>query len=339
MKFFIGMLFSASVFAQDSAYVQSQLDKGGAWNSDKVYTLETAVFIRQPIKLSGMTFNAHRDITETRLAMIYAGYLSGVTLRDVTIDGNISERAGAWYCDGTNNAYHGGNIHFDHVDDVVIDGVTTRNAVCGSGMHFSGKRARIINSNFIGNGTHTQNQWADGLTLLNCDFCIVADNLFADNTDVGLVFGGGRNTLLTRNTFRQSVDVFAALALDNFNGTQSGDFTGTIVSGNTIDCAMRCDFGINIGPHAWYLSANTIGGRVSGNQIFGGKIGIMVGGAGTIDAPVSVYGNDIVPVLNAGDSATFSCGDRVTYPIIVSPDSYAVLRGETVRVAYHRQCP
>lgn len=333
------LLFITTAHAQDAAYVQQRLDEGGTWYAAD-YVLETAVYGRAPITIIGGSFKAAKDIRDTPLAMIVFSYTQNVKLQNVTIDGNLRERAGAWYCDGTNNAYRGGNIHFDHVDDAVIDGVTTKNAVCGSGMHFSGKRARIINSNFINAGKpNTRHHWADGLTLLNCDQCVIADNLFQDATDIGLVFGGGRNTLITRNVFRQTVPAFAAFAMDNFNGTQSGDFTGTVVTGNHIDCALNCNFAANLGPHAWYPSDNIRGGKFTGNTIQGGKIQILIGGAGTPDAPISVYANDLVPILEPGASAQFSCGERITWPVIVSPDSIVNTRDEVVTAGFHRQCP
>lgn len=334
------LLVASQALAQDAAEVQARLDAGGIWRASGTYRLERAVVIRRPIQILGpVTFKAARTVEGARLGMIYAGYLAGVTLREVTIDGNREERAGAWYCDGTVNAYHGSNIHFDNVDDLVIDRVTTTMAVCGSGMHVIGRRARITGSRFVNNGLALPRHWADGLTLLQCDHCLVAGNDFIDNTDVGLVFGGGRQSLISRNLFRQSLPIFAALALDNFNGSRSGDFTGSIVTANQIECGVLCDFGINIGPHAWYLSAPITGGRVSGNAIFGGKIGILVGGAGTAEAPVAVYGNDIVPLWPEGSAATFSCGDRPAHAFLVSPDSVVNTAGEKTASGFHRLCP
>ena len=333
------LFFAFQGFAQDAAFVQQKLDEGGIWRAGD-YVLETAVYGRRPIAIIGGSFKASKEITDTRLAMIYFGYTEKITLQNVTIDGNLAERAGAWFCNGTTDAYRGGNLHFDHVNDVLVDGLITKNAVCGSGMHFSGKRARIINSQFVSNGKPgVRFHWSDGLTLLNCDQCVVAENLFANATDIGLVFGGGRQSLITRNIFRQSVPAFAAFAMDNFADSQSGDFSGTIVSDNLIDCGLNCDFGANLGPHAWYLSANTRGGTFKRNSIHGGKIGILIGGAGTVDAPISVFDNDLVSVLEPGATANFSCGDRVTWPIIVSPDSFALTRREVTVAGFHRTCP
>ncbi|APV50842.1 hypothetical protein BWI17_14800 [Betaproteobacteria bacterium GR16-43] len=310
-----------------------------------VYALDAALTIRRPIAVyaHGATFKAQRDIIGTfgGHTMVFSGYMSGVRLTGLTLDGNLPERAGAWFCNGTNDAYAGGNIHFDHVDDVVLDGVTTRDAVCGSGMHFSGKRARIVNSVFERNGTHRSNQWADGLTLLNCDDCTVTGNRFTDNSDVGLVFGGGERTLVADNLFEQATPIFAALALDNFNGSQSGSFVGTVVTRNTIDCRnLQCDFGMNLGPRAWYLSANIRGGTVQGNTITGAKIGVLAGGAGTPADPMMLQDNTVVSLMAPGTMASFSCGFRSTFPRITSPSSVIQVPKDAPGVStVHELCP
>ncbi len=107
--------------------------------------------------------------------------------------------------------------------------------------------------------------------------------------------------------------------LDNFNGGTSGDFTGTTVTGNAIDCgAQQCDYAIELGPHPWYLSANLIGGTVSGNTAIGGKFNIDAEGAGTTASPMVVTQNTIG---TAPTSASFLCGTKPTTAFNISPDS------------------
>lgn len=338
----LALIISLPAFAHRSAssYVQNKLNEGGTWHASGTYELDRAVRFTKPITIIGpVTFKAAKHVIGTKYDLMYAGYMSNITLIDVTIDGNKEERRGAWFCNGTNDAYYGSNIHFDHVDNVVLDGVVTQNAVCGSGMHFSGKNAYIVNSSFLNNGYATRNHWADGLTLLNCDDCLITNNLFQDSTDVSLVFGGGTNTLIQKNVFKQTVPVFAAFAMDNFNNTQSGDFRLSAFVANTIDCGLFCDFGVNIGPHAWYLSRNTQGGKVSINVIRGGKIPILVDGAGTIDQPVGITNNEVYPALPAGSSAQFSCGIRPVYPVMYSPDSVLVPGSQPGVYVSHHLCP
>jgi hypothetical protein len=106
--------------------------------------------------------------------------------------------------------------------------------------------------------------------------------------------------------------------LDNFNGHAPGDFEGAQVIENTIACNGRCDYGIQVGPHPWYPSANIRGGTVAASSVDGARMGIDVDGAGTPDAPTTITGNQVGP---APASATFLCGTRPSSRFNVAPDA------------------
>lgn len=288
------------------------------------------LIIKNPVSISGSgTLTAAASLNET---MITASYTHDVNIQGITIDGNKSRRT----CVGN---YAGTNIHFDHVDNVLIDSITTRNAVCGSGFVISGNKVRITNSSFLSNGSHhISNSWADGLTLLHCDDCTISSNSFIDNTDVSFVWGGGRNSVVDKNKFIQSGAIsFAAVAFDNFNGTQTGMFDSSIFTENSIECGSNmCDLGINVGPHAWYLSDWITNATVNDNTISGAKIGILIDGA----AGIRIARNKITSINACGISLQFSCGFRTTCDAIwnqahssgeISLDKYIV--GE------HHLCP
>jgi hypothetical protein len=268
--------------------------------------------------------------------MVKAGYVNHVSLRGLTFDGNRTERD-THFCDGTVNAYGGSNLLFDHVDDAHIEGITSRNAVCGSALQFSGNRALIRGSSFEANGVHRDKRWADGLTLLQCSDCEVSANRFINNSDVALIFGGGRNTRIHHNQITQTTRAFAGVMLDNFNGSQSGDFRGAELFDNIIDCA--CDFGINIGPHAWYLGENTLGGSVHDNIIRGAKIGILVDGAGSAAYPVHLAKNTITPLGVCGTSESFLCGRKAACAIKISGDAFVNPQPPPVLMQDHHRCP
>jgi len=195
-------------------------------------------------------------------------------------------------------------------------------ALCGTGFEWRGDQADIEGSVFEYNGDHgTQNMWSDGLTLLQSDSATVKNNLFTDNSDVDFICGGAQNATFENNYIAQIHQAsFAGLMLDNFNGGVSGNFTGTMVSGNTVVCpGLLCDFAIELGPHPWYLSANLIGGTVTQNTATGGKFNINAEGAGTSSAHMLVTQNTIG---TAPTSATFNCGSMPTTAFNVSPDSY-----------------
>ena len=328
-----------------SLALQSCADANGRLDLPKgVYKIDKALIFQKPLTINGAgaTWIAAHNITgvDNHHPMVTFPYTPGAVVIDgLTLDGNFDSRKNAWFCNGTTDAYAGGNILIDHVDNVVIKNVTTQNAVCGSGMHFWGDNATIISSTFAHNGYNIKNQWADGLTLLHCSNCNITNNNFINNSDVGLVFGGGTNTLIAHNTFTQTSRVFAALSMDNFNNSTSGDFSGSVYRDNTINCnGFHCDFGINLGPGAWYPSNNTIGGTVINNKVHGAKIGILAASAGTAQGPVTVYDNVVTGSVAAEQE--FNCGPKMGGDLLRSANSVLNTAGRPDwKITDHRNCP
>ena len=268
-----------------------------------------------------------------------------VGIEHVVLDGNRTARLGspaANICaSGSDNRY-GYNLSVIGCTDCWFLYGVSQNTLCGTSLEWIGANAFIYGSVFRNNGQNAvRNMWADGLTLLNSDGALVMDNLFVDNSDIAFVAGGTRAGLFYNNTIRQATQVaFGGLMLDNFNATQPGDFTDTYVIENTVDCtAQRCHFGINLGPHPWYLSRNITGGTVAFNRVFNARQGLNVDGAGTADNPIIVYGNQ---VTGSPAQADFQCGRRATSNVnINTADSAVDLLGEglsyTTRVWHN--CP
>lgn len=249
---------------------------------------------------------------------------SDVTLDHVVLDGNRGARLGSAAASacaaGTNgsgfNAGTSGCLRCSF-----LFGGSAR-ALCGTGWEWHGDEATVQGSEFRGNGEHhVQSMWADGLTLLQSNRAVVTGNRFRDNSDVDLIFGGGVDAIVSGNVIdHRRQPSFAGLMLDNFNGVTSGDFSGTVVSGNVVQCgAELCDYAIELGPHPWYPSPNLVGGAVQSNVALGGKFNINAEGAGTALSPMLVTGNTIGP---APSSARLLCGERPTTAFNVSPDSF-----------------
>lgn len=242
-----------------------------------------------------------------------------VVLDHLVIDGNRGARLGsaaAAQCAGNpGNTRYGFNLRFGGCTFCKFLYSVTKNTLCGSALEWVGADSTIVGSVFRNNGQNAVHQmWADGLTLLNSDRATVTDNTFVDNSDVALIFGGGINALIANNTVSQPGQVtFAGLMLDNFNNTAPGNFTGTMVSGNTISCgagsAKNCQFGIELGPHPWYASSNIVGGTVTGNTVTNARQGINVDGAGVAGSPLVIYGNT---VTGSPSSASFQCNPGVS---------------------------
>jgi hypothetical protein len=254
-----------------------------------------------------------------------------VTVEHVVIDGNRDARAGsdaALRCQLGQNAY-GMNVTAQCRHCSFTRSASVR-ALCGTALGFQGDDPTITDSDFRDNGLHvrTPPQFSDGLTLAHADRAVVSRNVFRDNTDVGFVCGGSTGATLADNAVIQRAQgAFAGLMLDNFDGTSSGDFTGSVIQGNVVDCGPHlCDFGIELGPHPWYASPNLVAGTVTGNVVTGATQGIDASGAGTAAAPMAVFGNT---VSGSATSGTFTCGVATTSDLNISPDSFVDRHGET----------
>jgi hypothetical protein len=268
-------------------------------------------------------FRADDNLSVPR-GFVRPGAVTGIAFDHIVLDGNrfarLGSAAAATCASGSNGA--GFNASTNGCTGCSFIASGSARALCGTGFEWHGDQATITRSVFRENGDHnTQNMWSDGLTLLQSNGAQVSNSTFVDNSDVDLIFGGGTSAALTGNEVLHSKQSsFAGLMLDNFNGGTSGDFTGTTVTGNTIVCGVpQCDYAIELGPHPWYLSANIIGGTVSGNTALNGKFDINCEGAGTQASPVTVTGNTFGTVAA---SANFQCGSRSTTAFNVSPDSF-----------------
>lgn len=309
------------------------------------YGMATQVIINKPMTLRTRGTNGStQNCTELACATLKAtpsfnvnggGFLvventSGVTIDHLVLDGNRGARLGttaASQCAAGQNRW-GFNARMSNCSSCRFTRNVSRNALCGTALEFSGDDATITDNIVSNNGQNAQNgMWADGLTIHYADRATVTGNTLSDNSDVALILGGARSAYVAHNTIRQFGQVtFAGLMLDNFNGGTHGDFTGTVVTQNTVECgSYNCHFGINLGPHAWYLSANILGGSVYGNTVTNARQGINVDGAGTATSPLTLYGNT---ATGSPGSASFLCGTRSTSNLNIS-DSVVNRNGDT----------
>ena len=268
---------------------------------------------------------------------------SDVTLQHIVLDGNRNARLqsdAAAACGRGDNRRGFNATALECVRCALFDLVSVR-ALCGTGFEWTGAAAAIEHSTFRDNGdASSERLWADGLTALFVPFSRLVDNLFLDNSDIGLIVGHGAGALIGRNRIVQRRQpAFAGLMLDNFNSadlTRRGDFRRAVVTANEIECGRSlCGFGIQLGPHPWYRSPNIVGGEVSGNRVTGAAIGINIDGAGRPDSPITVFANTIVTVEQRLQVAL--CGREFpTSDIDIAPDSYVERRGDTRHQARRR---
>lgn len=266
--------------------------------------------------------------------------VTGVTLDHVLVDGDRGARLGsaaAAQCAAGNNG-DGINLGANCLG-CTITGCGSARALCGTGLEWDGDGVTVTKSVFLGNGDHdTTNMWSDGLTIHKSDGAVVDHCRFIDNSDVGFISGGGVNAKYTGNVAMQLTQtIFAGLMLDNFNNGALGDFSGAVLQGNTVVCAMPCHFGIELGPHPWYPSPNIRGGSVTGNTVVGANIQINAQGAGTAAQPTVIAGNTLGPTPS---SAPFLCGAvGGLSPLNVSAESVVDLQGGAATGGISVPCP
>ncbi len=197
------------------------------------------------------------------------GFYGGTDLVDLTQ--NYEGRPALWST--------GLNVH-----DMVISQVEA-----GSAFVFSGAGGIIQNVTIDTAGEHVHaagcsmtdddgdaTAWADGITLHGPGH-MVTNNTIINPSDVGIVFFGGKNTVISNNTIiitQGNYGAFAGIALHPW---LIGDISGFEVNGNQVSSEgdNNCGglhVGINIGTHMW-------------------------SGGCTANAPLSTFGNngDCVP--------------------------------------------
>ncbi|MCM2277505.1 MAG: DUF4214 domain-containing protein [Oligoflexia bacterium] len=248
----------------------------------------------------------------------------GAGIDHVIINGNRTERQGSAAqkaCQDAKTGY-GYNMQLACADCSFTNSVS-KLALCGTGMEVAGfqPRIRIERSTFAFNGRHDARMlWADGLTVHDSADANISDNEFRDNTDVDFIFGGCQNCRIQRNAIFHSDDFasasFVALHLQSWPGGTSGNFTGSDISQNTVDCGpkRRCGFGLFVGGDPWYAST-VYGGSVHDNQVVNAQQGVVVD---KTTGSVEFYDNFS---RNAGGGTKASCGFRSTSDYSISPES------------------
>jgi hypothetical protein len=268
-----------------------------------------------------------------------------VTLEHLVIDGNRAARAtstAAQFCLKGLTSY-GFNVAVLDCTSCGVDDIVSKNALCGTGMVWSGTQATIQRSAFIGNGSAAPGMWADGLTAVYAPRSVIRSNTFVDNSDVALIIGYGVGSRLEDNVvLQQTQRMFAGLMLDNFNSDDlrlRGDFRGAVVTNNSVDCGQQlCVFGIQVGPRPWYPTQNIVGGELYDNDVRGATIGINVDGAGVPHAPTTVFANSVQPAPSG--SYFTECAQPIPAEWMnVAPTSVVDRRNETERTGSHLSDP
>ncbi len=246
----------------------------------------------------------------------------GTRVDHIVVNGNKVERrstASGQSCSAGSNQY-GYNIQMG-CNDCGLTNSVTKNALCGTGAEVSGVRSniRVWRNTIAFNGVHNlQGLWADGLTVHDAQNSTFTENEAVDNTDIDIIFGGCTDCAIQNNTIWHTAafegSTFAGLMIHAWT-TTSGNYTGTVTSGNAIDCGpqRQCGIGLYIGSDAWY-DTDTFGGSVHDNTVANAQFGLLIDDARNME----VYNN---PVTNSGTTTMASCGLKNTHDYGIGQDS------------------
>lgn len=284
--------------------------------------------VQLPYSTSGCaTLHAMSGCCQTGGLLVIASSAAGTVLNHIMVDGNRGGRVNSVQYNqciqNVNNRGNGVNARFS-ASNITMQYSASINALCASGLEWTGDQCNIQHNFFASNGDHyTTNMWSDGLTLLQCRYGVLLDNYFQDNSDVNLILGCGTGSYVNGvSIMMQQAACYAGLMLDCFDGSTCGDYTNFGATNITIDCgAQRCDFGANFGPLPWYAAPNIVGGTVDGMSVIGGKQGVNVGGAGTAASPFGIA--NVTVGGEAIGQAQFNCGLHQTSAFNIDPASVA----------------
>jgi hypothetical protein len=142
------------------------------------------------------------------------------------------------------------------------------NTECGTAFGMGGAGSVIINNTIKTAGDHVHapgcvgtdetfeyGDWSDGITFVGPGQ-LVMGNTVINPSDVGIVFFGGRATVIRDNTIRVLTGNFGAFAGIAIHPWSLGDISFGQVTGNTVvslgdQTCGNLHAGINIGPHMW----------------------------------------------------------------------------------------
>ncbi len=190
--------------------------------------------------------------------------------------------------DGSYNQFDGTQNYQGHPSDwttgIKVHDVVDSQVECGSALAFFSAAGTIQNVTIDTAGDHvhdvgcehTDNDgdpygWSDGITLFGPGHT-VKDNTVINPSDVGIVFFGGKNTIIANNAIKVTQGNYGAFAGIGLHTWILGDVSGVQITGNqvTSEGDTHCGgihAGINIGPQMWGGACVTsVGEAIFGNS-------------------------------------------------------------------------
>lgn len=158
-----------------------------------------------------------------------------------------------------------------------IEGLHITNTECGTAFGLDGAASTLLNNVIENAGDHVHlsgcaqtddnegvGDWSDGITLDGPGH-LVMGNTVVNPSDIGIVFFGGRFTIIRDNTIHVEAGhygAFGGIAIHpwSFGDISFGQVTGNTVIGEGSETCGNLHTGIDIGTHMW-------GGACLGKQV------------------------------------------------------------------------
>lgn len=275
-------------YVSDDAAINQCLSQGGTVSlrdGSVGYIVETGL----NLTVSGTVFKgntgrpkifAHPNLTQPILK-VGAG-VSSFTVQDLAFDGYKSGRATTSYCTSDRPRMYNIRI-LPGASYWTLLRVDSDNAPCGTGAELDCDHCTIESSRFRDNGSpYTLNPAlvADGLTVWNCRWGSIKNNIVAESTDVNLVIGapatgGGHCETAYNQVTQMTVQGQVGLVVNVGNHWSSTVHHNTITSG-----LGKLSAGLYVGVHRWdyYAPVGDVG-SITYNHIDGAVILAAVDGA------------------------------------------------------------
>jgi hypothetical protein len=170
-----------------------------------------------------------------------------------------------------------------HLTDSKINGSVFQNTPCGTAMEMAGitGKVTIARSTFKNNGD--AELYSDGLTIHNAPNSKFFKNIFMDNADVDVVWGGCAGCTISGNRVVHTVPntrgSFAGFMIHAFALSSPGDYEGAIIKNNVVDCGpgRTCGAAFLFGSRGWYVANPTKGFKFYNNIATNAQTGFMIG--------------------------------------------------------------
>lgn len=170
-----------------------------------------------------------------------------------------------------------------HLTDSKIIGSVFQNTPCGTAMEMAGitGKVTIARSTFKNNGD--AELYSDGLTVHDASDSRFFNNVFMDNADIDVVWGGCAGCTISGNRVVHTVEntrgSFAGFMIHAFAKSSTGNYEGAIIKNNVVDCGpgRTCGAAFLFGSKGWYEANPTKGFNFYNNTATNAQTGFMIG--------------------------------------------------------------